>query len=119
MSGEAAVVASAAAPDAGRLAGFREALRGLPRLPAAVVAVTLLVAVFAGALTPRDPLAINPIEGEKPPAFVAEGDWRYPLGTDRKGRDILSRVIRSLSAGWWAPGWASSPATAAAGSTRS
>jgi peptide/nickel transport system permease protein len=94
MSGEATAAAvPAVAPDAGRLAGLREGLRGLPRLPAAVVAVTLVVAVFAGVLTPRDPLAINPIDGEKPPAFVAEGDWRYPLGTDRKGRDILSRVI--------------------------
>ncbi len=90
---EATAVVTAPVPEAGRLAGFREALRGLPRLPAAVVALTILVAVFAGVLAPRDPLAINPIEGEKPPALVAEGDWRYPLGTDRKGRDILSRVI--------------------------
>lgn len=65
----------------------------VPALPAAVVGLTIAVAVFADLLVPHDPLAINPAEGEKPPVFTAEGVWSYPLGTDRKGRDILSRVI--------------------------
>ena len=68
-------------------------LGGAPRPAGLVVALSVVVAVFAGVLTPHDPLAINPAEGERPPVFTKEGSWTYPLGTDRKGRDILSRVI--------------------------
>ncbi len=69
------------------------ALGHAPRLAGAIVGLSIGVAVFAGVLTPHDPEAINPAEGERPPAFVKGGVWTYPLGTDRKGRDILSRVI--------------------------
>jgi peptide/nickel transport system permease protein len=76
--------------------GWRAGLGALvraPRLAGAVVAVSIVVAVFAGLLTPYDPQAIDPAEGERPPVFTKEGVWAHPLGTDRKGRDILSRVI--------------------------
>jgi peptide/nickel transport system permease protein len=66
---------------------------GVPRLAGGVVALSIAVALLAGVLAPHDPQAINPIEGEKPPAFAKGGSWSHPLGTDRKGRDILSRVI--------------------------
>jgi peptide/nickel transport system permease protein len=65
----------------------------VPRLAAGTVGLAVAVALLAGVLAPHDPAAINPAEGEKPPAFVQGGSWTYPLGTDRKGRDILSRVI--------------------------
>jgi peptide/nickel transport system permease protein len=71
----------------------RARLLGVPRLAGGAVALAIAVALLAGVLAPHDPEAINPIEGEKPPAFVSGGSWTYPLGTDRKGRDILSRVI--------------------------
>jgi peptide/nickel transport system permease protein len=71
----------------------RARLLGVPRLAGGAVALAIGVALLAGVLAPHDPEAINPIEGEKPPAFVPGGSWTYPLGTDRKGRDILSRVI--------------------------
>jgi len=80
-----------AAPRAWR-AGLG-ALGRAPRLAGLVVALSVVVAVFAGVLTPYDPLAIDPAEGERPPVFTKEGAWTHPLGTDRKGRDILSRVI--------------------------
>ena len=32
-------------------------------------------------------------ERRMPPAFTGEGDWRHPLGTDRNGRDYLTRLI--------------------------
>ncbi len=76
-----------------RLAGLVDVLRRAPKLPTAVVILTIVVAAFADLLVPHDPVAVNPIDGEKPPAFVKGGTWTYPLGTDRKGRDILSRVI--------------------------
>lgn len=83
--------ATIAAPAA--VLARRAWLGGLPWVSGGIVALAIGVAVLAGVLTPWDPEAINPIEGEKPPAFVKGGSWSYPLGTDRKGRDILSRVI--------------------------
>ena len=76
-----------------RFAGTIDVLRRAPKLPTAVVILAIAVAAFADLLVPHDPVAVNPIDGEKPPAFVTGGTWTYPLGTDRKGRDILSRVI--------------------------
>jgi peptide/nickel transport system permease protein len=52
-----------------------------------VFLVFLLVALLAPVLAPRDPLAISPRETLQPPSATA------PFGTDRLGRDILSRVI--------------------------
>jgi len=31
-----------------------------------------------------------------PPAWTAEGQWSFPLGTDDQGRDILSGVINGM-----------------------
>jgi peptide/nickel transport system permease protein len=70
-----------------------DTLRRAPKFSTAVVALAVLVAAGADVLTPHNPQAINPVDGEKPPVFVEGGSWKYPLGTDRKGRDILSRVI--------------------------
>jgi peptide/nickel transport system permease protein len=68
-------------------------VRRAPLLALLVVALALLVAVFAELLMPHDPEAINPAVAELPPAFMAGGDWSYLLGTDRLGRDIFSRVL--------------------------
>jgi len=52
----------------------------------------VIPAIAAPVLAPHDPVAVNPIERLKPPAF-AGGTWKYPLGTDTLGRDVLSRMI--------------------------
>ena len=81
------------APASGRARTLlREALR-LPLLPLAIVAVALFVAAFAELLVPHDPEAINPADAMLPPSFMTDGPWTYPLGTDRLGRDILSRIL--------------------------
>lgn len=64
-----------------------------PKLAGAIVVLAVLVAVLADFLAPHDPEAIDPAHGQLPPAFVSGGTATYFLGTDRKGRDILSRVI--------------------------
>ncbi|WP_254864380.1 ABC transporter permease [Halovivax gelatinilyticus] len=54
----------------------------------------------------------EPGEGEShvPPAFLAEGTWSHPLGTDPDGRDYLTRIIYgtrvSVSVGIGATGFA-------------
>jgi peptide/nickel transport system permease protein len=77
----------AAAPEWVRM------LRRAPKVPCAILAVTLVFALFGGFIAPHSPVAINPRDGELPPAFVSGGSWKYPLGTDRQGRDVLSRII--------------------------
>lgn len=52
-----------------------------------LAAALLLVAIFAEYLCPYDPYAQNLMDAQKPPSM------QYPLGTDRYGRDMLSRVI--------------------------
>lgn len=59
----------------------------------AMVLLTVLVALFADHLVLHDPLAINPAVSLQPPVFLDGGSWSYPLGTDRLGRDLFSRII--------------------------
>jgi len=62
-----------------------------------IVALLVLVAVFAPWVAPYDPIATSWSLVRKPPS------WAHWLGTDEVGRDVLSRVIwgarASLSAG--------------------
>ena len=53
----------------------------------AIVAVLLVVAIFADQLAPRSPIASDQTRTFQRPS------WDYPLGTDQLGRDMLSRVI--------------------------
>lgn len=73
----------------------RQTLRLLIRRPefligAVVLAAWLVCAVGGNALAPHDPFEGNAAVSHVPPG--AEGG-RYVLGTDRLGRDVLSRVI--------------------------
>jgi len=52
-----------------------------------IVAVLLVVALFADVLAPRSPIASDQTRTFQRPS------WDYPLGTDQLGRDMLSRVI--------------------------
>ncbi len=60
---------------------------------AAVVVLFALMAVFAPWLAPHDPYASDLFRRLQPPAWLAGGEWAYPLGCDALGRDILSRAI--------------------------
>jgi peptide/nickel transport system permease protein len=51
-----------------------------------VLVFWIAVAVFAPQLAPRDPYELG-MAGRVGPS------WEYPLGTDRLGRDILSRIM--------------------------
>ena len=58
-----------------------------------VIAVLLLVALFAPWLAPHDPNATDSAIFLKPPAWQQGGSFSYFLGTDAIGRDILSRLM--------------------------
>ncbi|HET6369157.1 MAG TPA: ABC transporter permease [Pseudomonadales bacterium] len=77
------------APSRSWLAGVREFTRRRPlgAIGAAVVALMIMVAAFAGVLAPYDPVAVD--FG----AMLTGPSTQHWLGTDAFGRDVLSRLI--------------------------
>ena len=68
--------------------------RDLPALAGlGVIAGALLVAVFAPALAPADPVKNRLLDRLTPPMWAQGGTARHPLGTDTLGRDVLSRLL--------------------------
>ena len=66
----------------------------LLRRPAFVAgAAILLIVVVAAVLAPGDPYLQNLRTRLLPPVWNEGGSWSHPLGTDRLGRDILSRIL--------------------------
>lgn len=63
------------------------------RIGGGFILALVLVAVFAPAIAPRDPLAQDLMLGTLPPAGFAGAEPGYWLGTDDLGRDVLSRLI--------------------------
>jgi peptide/nickel transport system permease protein len=58
-----------------------------------VLALLVLTAVLAPLLAPHDPTEGDITKKLIPPVWMERGDWEHPLGTDRFGRDVLSRII--------------------------
>jgi len=71
----------------------RERLRGMPIIPVVILAGLVLSAVFAPFIAPHDPVKINLTHVLAPPFYAQGGSLENPLGTDKLGRDILSRII--------------------------
>src|SRR5438477_7740255 len=61
-------------------------------LPVTVLLVTVIAAILAPLISPYDPLQTSLTDRLKPPAF-AGGSSAHFLGTDKLGRDVLSRII--------------------------
>ncbi len=57
-----------------------------------IIAAITIVALFADVFAPHSPIEQFREATRMPPAFLG-GDWRFPLGTDAVGRDLLSRII--------------------------
>src|SRR6185503_1296762 len=67
--------------------------RRLPYISLGIIAAFVLVAIFAPLLSPSDPYEQSLRLRFRPPVWEERGSWSYPLGTDRLGRDILSRIV--------------------------
>ena len=71
------------------------------RSPVTIVAALLTLLCVGGALlspwiSPQDPFdaaALNLNDAFKPPAWLADGERAYPLGSDDQGRDVLSTIM--------------------------
>jgi peptide/nickel transport system permease protein len=71
-----------------------EAVRGrLPFVPLTIIAVFVLAGLLAPWLSPADPQAQSLRNRFRPPVWEEAGSWQRPLGTDRLGRDLLSRIV--------------------------
>jgi peptide/nickel transport system permease protein len=73
----------------------RSRLRGrrLPVVSMSIIGVFVLVAILAPLLSPADPYEQTLRLRFRPPVWEAGGSWAHPLGTDRLGRDMLSRIV--------------------------
>jgi peptide/nickel transport system permease protein len=84
------------APWAGPLRLVR-AIFQAKRFPGVSLAILLFLLVipglFAEWVAPHDPIKGSLSKRLKPPMWVQGGSVEYPLGTDKVGRDILSRMI--------------------------
>jgi dipeptide transport system permease protein len=58
-----------------------------------IVALLVLCAIFANLIAPHSPLEQFRDAVRAPPVWEAGGSWKFVLGTDGLGRDILSRLI--------------------------
>jgi peptide/nickel transport system permease protein len=67
--------------------------RELPRFALAVLGTLVVTAIFAAWLAPQSPTAGDITAKLIPPVWMERGTWDHPLGTDRFGRDVLSRII--------------------------
>ncbi len=66
---------------------------------ALILALFVLVAVFAPWLAPQnpfDPAGLDLVDARLPPAWLPDGQLRFPLGTDGQGRDLLSVLMYGL-----------------------
>ena len=77
-----------------RMAHTLRQARRYPLIPIAILAVVLVIpALFASQIAPYDPLKGSLAKRLRPPVWQQGGSTDHLLGTDKLGRDILSRLI--------------------------
>jgi peptide/nickel transport system permease protein len=67
--------------------------RDVPWFPLAILGALVVAAVFAAFLAPQSPTDGDITAKLIPPMWMERGSAEHPLGTDRFGRDVLSRII--------------------------
>ena len=72
---------------------LRYELKRMPWIPVIIIALMIFAAIFAPLIAPHSPTKQSLRDKLRPPAWQAEGEVKYLLGTDILGRDILSRIM--------------------------
>ena len=93
MSASDLAIAEKLPPSPGRLSWCRTWRHGSFRAGGAIVAVILVIALFAPLLTPYDPTLQDLGQRYLGPVWSGRGSWAHPLGTDQLGRDYLARLM--------------------------
>ena len=68
-------------------------VRRYPVLPGTIIALLVVMALFAGQISPHHPLDSTISDTGAPPVWLPGGSWKHILGADQIGRDLLSRII--------------------------
>ena len=76
-----------------RTTGIRSVFKEMPKAPLLILIILGIVAITAGWIAPHPPVKGSLGSSMLPPAWVEGGNPDYLLGTDRYGRDVLSRLI--------------------------
>jgi len=71
----------------------RASRRHPPLVPSLILSALVVAAIFSPYLAPHDPTEGDITRKSIPPVWMEGGTWEHPLGTDRFGRDVLSRII--------------------------
>ena len=90
----------------GRVLALREFWGNFSRNRGAVAAglivlLLIFVALFAPLIAPHSPAEQYRDSIKIPPAWLDGGNWRFVLGTDEAGRDILSRLMFGARMSFW------------------
>jgi len=86
-------VSVVALPDRAALPEPGQRSRRWPVVSISIIVVFVLVALLAPLLSPADPYEQSLRLRFRPPVWDERGSWANPLGTDRLGRDMLSRIL--------------------------
>jgi peptide/nickel transport system permease protein len=102
----AELAAAVAPPSPARTAIWRrvvdsDLLWSFTRSPVTVAAAAVVLLIVGAALlapliapqNPYDLASVSLLDATDPPAWMTGGDWRFPLGTDNQGRDVLSTML--------------------------
>ena len=73
--------------------GIRAVLKEMPKAPLLILIILGIVAITADGIAPHSPVKGSLGRSMLPPAWIEGGNPDYLLGTDRYGRDVLSRLI--------------------------
>ena len=100
MASTSLPLSAAAAPPLAALPvpGWRKALRRIighrgMAIGSLLLALALLAALLAPWIAPHDPYAQDVMQRLIPPVWHDKGSWEHILGTDKLGRDYLSRLL--------------------------
>jgi peptide/nickel transport system permease protein len=67
--------------------------RGFPTFSIAVLVAFVVLAVLAPLIAPHSPTNVSLTDSFRPPFWQEGGKLTFPLGTDKLGRDIFSRIL--------------------------
>ena len=71
-----------------------KAARQYPLIPISILVLVLIIpGIFANQVAPHDPISGSIPDRLTPPVWQEGGSWEHILGTDKIGRDMLSRII--------------------------
>ncbi|CAG9256019.1 dipeptide ABC transporter membrane subunit DppC [Paraburkholderia unamae] len=99
-------VPRAVTPPSGRALVLREFWANFSRNKGAVgagiiVLALIFIAIFAPLIAPHSPIEQYRDFVKIPPAWLDGGNWKFILGTDEAGRDILSRLMYGARLSLW------------------